>query len=332
METLQIRSFRTDDLDAVRQLWRQFPGDRFATQPDDVMIAKQLLSDELFFVAELQQQVVAVAIAGYDGASGTIEALAVDPDRQRQGIGRKLTTHIEGVLRLRGCSQIELYAAPDQTEVAAFLSQLGYDPDSRQAFRKSLGGQPATTDPAPTILIDEELSLSAMRDEDKPALLQGINSLGDAAAYLTRIPNPYAAFDADFWLASCRVQTTAPGGIPMWRMRNWAIRDAQHRLIGGIGLSSLTLGEKAEIGYWLASERWGQGIMTKVVRGLTEFAFREYRLQRIFAEVMTTNVASRRVMEKAGYELEGVLRRHSHRDGQPSDAAIYGQIARPIGE
>ncbi|MCC9606837.1 GNAT family N-acetyltransferase [Blastopirellula sp. JC733] len=327
METLQIRSFRTQDFDAVRQLWGQFSGETFSTDPQRVMIAKQLLTDQLFFVGEIQQRVVAVAIAGYDGVHGSIEALAVDPQFHRQGIGRQLVAHIESAFRLRGCSSVRLQAAPNRPDIATFLKRLGYDPDPRLSFQKRLVEPESSPEPVPTISVDGQIYLSAMRDEDKPALVKEINALGDATGYLSRVPYPYAPFDADFWLSSCRLQSTAEGALPNWKMRSWAIRDAQQRLIGGIGLCNFTPGEKAEIGYWLAVDRWGQGIMTKVVRELTDFAFREYRLQKIYAEVVTTNIGSRRVLEKAGYQLEAELRRHFFRDGKPIDGVMYGRVS-----
>ncbi len=64
----------------------------------------------------------------------------------------------------------------------------------------------------------------------------------------------------------------------------------------------------AEIGYWLAVPFWGQGIMTIAAGQICREAFARYDLARIYAKVYTRNPASRRVLEKNGFVLEGVLR------------------------
>lgn len=327
METVQIRTFGSADLDAVCRLWWDTSLD-----PRQVAIAKQLLADQLFLVAQQSEEVVAFIIAGYDGVDGSIASMAVDPRFRRQGIGRQLVRQVEETLRRRGCRQMRLRVPESRSDYAVFLERLHYGAGPDGSFGKQIAAGEDEYEVAPTIPVDAAISLTAMRDEDKPALVREFNALGDAAGYLSRVPFPYTPFDADFWLASCKVQSTAADALPQWKMRSWAIRDAQERMIGGIGLCNLSPGEKAEIGYWLAIDRWGQGIMTKVVERLTEFAFREYRLQKIYAEVVTTNLGSRRVLEKAGYELEGIFRHHSFRAGQPVDAAMYGRLPPSLAE
>jgi ribosomal-protein-alanine N-acetyltransferase len=109
-------------------------------------------------------------------------------------------------------------------------------------------------------------------------------------------------------------------------IRNWAIRKDGGALMGGVGVAGVSRNEKAEIGYWLARSHWGRGIMTDAVRRLCEFAFEEYNLQRIHAQAFTTNPASSRVLEKAGFTLEGTLRKGFFRDGQAYDVRCYGLL------
>ena len=87
------------------------------------------------------------------------------------------------------------------------------------------------------------------------------------------------------------------------------------------------------MGYWLGEPFWGRGLMTDVVRAFTEFALREFSLQRLEAGVYEWNPASARVLEKAGYRLEGTLRRSMIKDGQVIDRLIYACLAedRPAG-
>ncbi|KQB98834.1 GNAT family N-acetyltransferase [Pedobacter sp. Hv1] len=64
----------------------------------------------------------------------------------------------------------------------------------------------------------------------------------------------------------------------------------------------------AEIGYWIGEPYWGKGYATQTVQLLTDFAFNELQVLRVFAGVFSPNKASMRVLEKAGYTLEAVLK------------------------
>ena len=98
--------------------------------------------------------------------------------------------------------------------------------------------------------------------------------------------------------------------------------------IGSIGLSinrdvhRLT----AEMGYWLAEPYWGKGLMTETVASFTQYAFERFQLVRIYAEPYAGNRSSCRVLEKAGFELEGRLRSSVIKDGQILDQFMYARI------
>lgn len=102
--------------------------------------------------------------------------------------------------------------------------------------------------------------------------------------------------------------------------------------IGSIGLM---LGEDvhrytAEMGYWLAEPFWNKGIMSRVVNRFADFAFEEFDLNRIYAEPYTGNTASVRVLEKAGFVLEGTLRANVFKDGKVLDQLLYAKIRQGI--
>ena len=82
----------------------------------------------------------------------------------------------------------------------------------------------------------------------------------------------------------------------------------------------------AEIGYWLAEPFWGQGIATRAVRALSDWAFASFDLVRIFAAVFETNPASARVLEKAGFALEGRLRQSITKNGRTFDELLYARL------
>jgi RimJ/RimL family protein N-acetyltransferase len=77
------------------------------------------------------------------------------------------------------------------------------------------------------------------------------------------------------------------------------------------------------VGYWLGEAFWNRGIMTSALGAFTPYAFDSFDLIRIFAGVFSTNPASMRVLEKAGYTREGVLRRSVVKDGQVLDQVLY---------
>jgi ribosomal-protein-alanine N-acetyltransferase len=163
---------------------------------------------------------------------------------------------------------------------------------------------------------------------------------GDKAAYLEHlqekeiydrtlaIPYPYTEEAADWWIRHVAEETKTLG-----RSVNWAIRRSDGYLVGGIGHHELALGKthKAEIGYWLAKPYWGRGIMTDAVRRVSDFSFRELRLIRLTAHVFAFNTASARVLEKAGFELEGRLRLHYKKDGRLGDGLLYAKLADTAG-
>lgn len=82
----------------------------------------------------------------------------------------------------------------------------------------------------------------------------------------------------------------------------------------------------AEIGYWLGETHWGRGICTDALRATTRFAIDAHGLTRLFALPFAQNTASCRVLEKAGYVLEGHLRRSAIKDGQIRDQKLYAFI------
>lgn len=133
-----------------------------------------------------------------------------------------------------------------------------------------------------------------------------------------RFPYPYTRADAVAFLDAAAAQRPES---------DFAIA-AGDRAIGGIGyhrqadVHRLT----AEIGYWLGEPYWGRGIATRAVAALTEHVFATTALVRLYAHVFEWNPASARVLEKAGYALEGRLRRSVLKEGQIIDQLIYARV------
>lgn len=94
----------------------------------------------------------------------------------------------------------------------------------------------------------------------------------------------------------------------------------------GLVLRSDVYRRTAEIGYWLGEPFWGQGIATRAVTGLTEYAFANLDLVRVYAGVFEWNEASKRVLEKSGFIQEARLRKGAFKDGQIIDELIYARV------
>jgi RimJ/RimL family protein N-acetyltransferase len=96
---------------------------------------------------------------------------------------------------------------------------------------------------------------------------------------------------------------------------------------GGIGVH---IGEDvhrhvASIGYWIGEEFWGRGVMSEVVPAFVNHCFATLPLHRIYAEAYQNNPASARILEKAGFALEGRLRKNVIKDGQILDSLLYAK-------
>lgn len=132
-------------------------------------------------------------------------------------------------------------------------------------------------------------------------------------------PHPYHRADAENYIA--RVASADP---PL----SLAIV-VDGRAVGGVGLQPMTDVNRrsAEIGYWLGAAYWGRGIATEAVTLVTDWAFGAHGLLRIFAQPFAANLASRRVLEKAGYELEGTMRRSAVKDGEIRDQCLYARLS-----
>ena len=96
---------------------------------------------------------------------------------------------------------------------------------------------------------------------------------------------------------------------------------------GGIGIH---LGEDVhrhtgEFGYWLGEEFWGHGVMSEVVPAFVNYCFEKFSLHRISAQTYSSNPASARALEKAGFVLEGRMRKNVFKDGQILDSLLYAK-------
>lgn len=104
------------------------------------------------------------------------------------------------------------------------------------------------------------------------------------------------------------------------------IIEIKGKTIGEIGLTEIVPKLKAKIHYWLGKEYRGRGITTKAVKKIVIYGFKKYKLRRIFGRVRKDNKASQKVLEKAGFKLEGILRKNFLKHGKYIDDMMYARV------
>jgi len=110
----------------------------------------------------------------------------------------------------------------------------------------------------------------------------------------------------------------------------WAIaRIEDNKVIGSCGYTNwVREWRKAELGYELGSAWWNQGIMTECLERVIRYGFGKMKLNRIEAMVMPGNDASVRVLQKLGFQEEGLLREFGIWNGKPQDLRLFSLLAR----
>lgn len=105
-----------------------------------------------------------------------------------------------------------------------------------------------------------------------------------------------------------------------------------NKVIGSIGIfrQGNIHRQTAELGYYIAEEYWGKGIMTGAVKQICEYVFDKSNMIRIYAEPFAYNTASCRVLEKAGFQYEGTLRNNAVKNGEVIDMKMYSLLKTEI--
>ena len=140
-ETLRIRPYAPPDCDRVVELWRACQLVVPWNDPVADIETKLAFQPEGLLVGELDGQLVATVMAGYEGHRGWINYLAVDPARQRSGLGRRMMEAAEDALRALGCPKINLQVRSSNPGVVAFYEGLGFVVDETVSLGKRLDGR-----------------------------------------------------------------------------------------------------------------------------------------------------------------------------------------------
>lgn len=155
--------------------------------------------------------------------------------------------------------------------------------------------------------------------DDVNALIQAANDPDVSATLRDSFPYPYRKEHAIDWI------TYALEVIPTCHFA--VVVDG--KAAGGIGLTLQrdVFRYSAEIGYWLGKEHWGKGIMSQAVQAVSDYALHELGMTRVFAGTFDNNAASGRILEKAGFVLEGRLKKAIFKYDQFYDQLMYGKVS-----
>lgn len=137
---------------------------------------------------------------------------------------------------------------------------------------------------------------------------------------LDNLPTPYRPSDARWWLKYTGFKDGKTGVFRAIIVEN--------TYVGSISVvkKTGTFSKDADLGYFLMTPYWSRGIMTQAVQEICTLAFEQLDIVRISAMVFSPNIASRKVLEKNGFFVEGIKKDALFRNRKLYDLVLYGKI------
>lgn len=167
------------------------------------------------------------------------------------------------------------------------------------------------------ILKTERLILQPFQKEDAKRVRDLANNK-DLASILG-LPHPYELKHAEEWIALHPELLKTGVKYPLK-----IVLKEINEIIGTITLRIDKNNRKGELGYWIGRDYWGNGYATEAVNKMIDFGFHELNLNKIWASALTRNLASKRVLEKAGLQKEGTLKQDRLLHNVYEDFDVYG--------
>jgi len=169
-----------------------------------------------------------------------------------------------------------------------------------------------------------EISLRPWRNDDIDTLISIANNFNIAKNLTDKFPYPYTRADGERFIEYA---------INSKSSHLFAI-DLQGIAIGGIGIHPQDdiYRKNAEIGFWLAESHWGNGYMRIAISKITTYTFQTIEIERIYARVFEKNIASQRVLQKSGFQLDGKFQKTIFKNNEFLDEYIYSLRKTPFNE
>ena len=166
-----------------------------------------------------------------------------------------------------------------------------------------------------------EIKLRPWNIEDAESLVENANNFEIARFMSDAFPYPYTIEHAKNFIAFA----TKDDPIHIFAI------EMNGKAAGGIGIHPQAdiMKKNAELGYWLGEKYWGKGIISKAILEIIPWAFNTYDITRIYARPFGTNIASQKVLEKAGFVLEARIKDNIFKNGAYLDELIYAIRRQP---
>jgi len=164
--------------------------------------------------------------------------------------------------------------------------------------------------------------LRQLRYKDIPTIPRLVTSR--VVRYLLHVPYPYGRADARRFIHKSR------RNFQLKKELDFAIELVDScSLVGVISLQKIdTVSKNAQMGYWIGDKYWNMGIATESINLVIRHAFHVLRLHKVYANVLATNRASIRVLEKNGLKTEGVLKHSVYKGDKFYDVVLYYRLNR----
>ena len=165
-----------------------------------------------------------------------------------------------------------------------------------------------------------DIKLRGWKIEYKSELAKNLNNMNILNNLRDGLPYPYLEGDAEDFI---RAMLSAD------KDKTFAFAiTLNDKVIGSIGVfrQENIHYRTAEMGYYIGEKYWGNGYMTEAVKLACEFVFENTDIIRIFAEPFSHNIASCRVLEKAGFTCEGILRSNAYKNENIVDMKMYALV------
>lgn len=137
-DLLRIRPYQSPDETTVIELWHQCGLVVPWNDPRKDILRKQQVQPELFLIAEVNGEIVATVMVGYEGHRGWLNYLAVAPKHQRQGIGQRIVEEAIDQLAKMGCAKVNIQIRSTNEDVIKFYEHLGFKIDNVISMGKRL--------------------------------------------------------------------------------------------------------------------------------------------------------------------------------------------------
>jgi len=163
-----------------------------------------------------------------------------------------------------------------------------------------------------------DITLRNWQEKDIKSLSRNANNKKIWDNLRDGFPYPYTELAAKQWIE------IANHDIPL---KNFAI-EYKENAIGGIGIviKADIFRKNAEIGYWVGEKYWNKGIATKAIKAMIDYSFETFNINRLYATIFDSNIASIRALKKCGFIEEAKLKSAVIKNNEIQDCLIYSLL------